>query len=77
MPVEYQIIVNDDFKLKIWLANVNLAIGSLVWVEDPEVVWTDGEFVGVNDEEIEINCTSGKTVFEHSTTLVSELEWGS
>ncbi|PQQ00844.1 hypothetical protein Pyn_39723 [Prunus yedoensis var. nudiflora] len=43
-------------------ANVNLAVGSLVWVEDPEVAWMDGEVVGVNDEEIEINCTSGKTV---------------
>ncbi|VVA34612.1 PREDICTED: myosin-6 [Prunus dulcis] len=43
-------------------ANVNLAVGSLVWVEDPEVAWMDGEVVGVNGEEIEINCTSGKTV---------------
>lgn len=43
-------------------ANVNLAVGSLVWVEDPELAWMDGEVVGVNDEEIEINCTSGKTV---------------
>ncbi|KAM5553425.1 myosin-6-like [Rosa sericea] len=43
-------------------ANVNLAVGSFVWVEDPEVAWIDGEVVGVNGEEVEINCTSGKTV---------------
>ncbi|KAB2625769.1 myosin-8, partial [Pyrus ussuriensis x Pyrus communis] len=43
-------------------ANVSLAIGSHLWVEDPEEAWIDGEVVGVNNEEIEINCTSGKTV---------------
>lgn len=43
-------------------ANVNLAVGSHVWVKDSEEAWIDGEVVGVNDEEIEINCTSGKTV---------------
>ncbi|XP_048447849.1 myosin-8-like [Pyrus x bretschneideri] len=43
-------------------ANVSLAVGSHVWVEDPEEAWIDGEVVGVNNEEIEINCTSGKTV---------------
>lgn len=42
--------------------NVKLAVGSFVWVEDPEVAWIDGEVVGVNGEEVEINCTSGKTV---------------
>ncbi|XP_050372273.1 myosin-6-like isoform X2 [Argentina anserina] len=42
--------------------NVKLAVGSAVWVEDPEVAWIDGEVVGVNGEEVEINCTSGKTV---------------
>ncbi|KAM1380691.1 hypothetical protein ACFX2I_022389 [Malus domestica] len=43
-------------------ANVSLVVGSHVWVEDPEEAWIDGEVVGVNNEEIEINCTSGKTV---------------
>ena len=43
-------------------AQVNFAVGSHVWVEDPEVAWTDGEVVEVNGEEIEINSTSGKMV---------------
>ncbi|KAM2542693.1 hypothetical protein TB2_022090 [Malus domestica] len=43
-------------------ANVSLVVGSHVWVEDPEEAWIDGEVVGVNNEEIEINCTSGKMV---------------
>ncbi|CAN6677516.1 unnamed protein product [Malus baccata var. baccata] len=43
-------------------ANVSLVVGSHVWVEDPDEAWIDGEVVGVNNEEIEINCTSGKTV---------------
>ncbi|KAK9931325.1 hypothetical protein M0R45_018603 [Rubus argutus] len=49
--------------------NVNLAVGSLVWVEDPEVAWIDGEVVGVNGEEVEINCTSGKTVVAKASNV--------
>ncbi|KAM1743039.1 hypothetical protein ACFX12_012967 [Malus domestica] len=50
-------------------ANVNLAVGSHVWVEDSEKAWIDGEVVGVNDEEIEINCTSGKTVTAKASSV--------
>lgn len=39
-----------------------VAVGSAVWVEDPEVAWIDGEVVEVNGEEIKINLTSGRTV---------------
>ncbi|KAJ8754564.1 hypothetical protein K2173_005725 [Erythroxylum novogranatense] len=41
---------------------VSYGVGSFVWVEDPEVVWIDGEVVEVNGEEIIVKCTSGKTV---------------
>ena len=43
-------------------ATVNFVTGSLVWVEDPEEAWIDGEIVEVNGEDIKINCTTGKTV---------------
>ncbi|XP_044493143.1 myosin-6-like [Mangifera indica] len=43
-------------------AAVALAVGSLVWVEDPEVTWIDGEVVEVNGDQIKVLCTSGKTV---------------
>ncbi|RXH78457.1 hypothetical protein DVH24_001975 [Malus domestica] len=55
--------------LKCNAANVNLAVGSHVWVEDSEKAWIDGEVVGVNDEEIEINCTSGKTVTAKASSV--------
>lgn len=37
-------------------------VGSLVWVEDSEEAWLDGEIVEVKGEEIKVLCTSGKTV---------------
>lgn len=42
--------------------SVSLGNGSLVWVEDPDAAWIDGEIVDVNGEEIKVLCTSGKTV---------------
>ncbi|EEF44325.1 myosin XI, putative [Ricinus communis] len=44
------------------VASENLEVGSLVWLEDPEVSWIDGEVLEINHEEITVNCTSGKTV---------------
>lgn len=49
-------------------ANFTPVVGSLVWVEDPEVTWIDGEVVGVNGGEIKILCTSGKTVSAFKTS---------
>lgn len=43
-------------------AQVNFVVGSHAWVEDPQEAWIDGEVVDINDAEIKINCTSGKTV---------------
>lgn len=40
----------------------SLGVGSVVWVEDPDDAWIDGEVVGVNGEKIEVLCTSGKRV---------------
>lgn len=43
-------------------ANFTPIVGSLVWLEDPEVTWIDGEVVEVNGDQIKVLCTSGKTV---------------
>lgn len=43
-------------------APVKLVVGSLVWVDDPEETWIDGEVQEVNGEEVTINCSSGKSV---------------
>ncbi|GLU08795.1 hypothetical protein SLE2022_256840 [Rubroshorea leprosula] len=40
----------------------SVVVGSLVWAEDPEVAWIDGEVEEVNGEEITINCTNEKKV---------------
>ncbi|KAM7260310.1 hypothetical protein ACFE04_016051 [Oxalis oulophora] len=43
-------------------ASGSVALGSHVWVEDPDEAWLDGEVGGINGDEITVNCTSGKTV---------------
>lgn len=42
--------------------SASIVVGSQVWVEDSEVAWIDGEAVEVNDEEVKVICSSGKTV---------------
>ncbi|CAA3019655.1 myosin-6 isoform X1 [Olea europaea subsp. europaea] len=41
--------------------SASIVVGSQVWVEDSEVAWIDGEAVEVNDEEVKVICSSGKT----------------
>lgn len=41
-------------------------VGSHVWMLDPEVAWMDGEVIEVNGEDLEISCTSGRTVSDAS-----------
>ncbi|XP_073135528.1 myosin-6-like [Henckelia pumila] len=43
-------------------ALASMAIGSPVWVEDPELAWIDGEVVEGEGEEIKVICSSGQTV---------------
>ncbi|XP_030499748.1 myosin-6 isoform X1 [Cannabis sativa] len=40
----------------------NPVVGSLVWIEDPDLAWLDGEVLEINGENIKVLCTSGKTV---------------
>lgn len=53
-------------------ASMAVAVGSIVWVEDPEVAWIDGEVVEVNGEEIKINLTSGRTVVANASTVYAK-----
>ncbi|CAN4102059.1 unnamed protein product [Withania somnifera] len=49
--------------------SVSLAVGSLVWVENPDVAWIDGEILEVNGADIKVSCTSGETVVVKSSNL--------
>ncbi|KAL6635354.1 hypothetical protein ACP70R_028025 [Stipagrostis hirtigluma subsp. patula] len=43
-------------------AQASIAVGSQVWVEDPDVAWIDGEVIKVNGDTITVKCSNGKTV---------------
>ncbi|KAG6436833.1 hypothetical protein SASPL_101735 [Salvia splendens] len=46
-----------------------IAVGSHVWVEDPDQSWLDGEVVEVNGDKIKVNCTSGKTAVANAANV--------
>ncbi|XP_042045753.1 myosin-6-like [Salvia splendens] len=46
-----------------------IAVGSHVWVEDPDESWLDGEVVQVNGQQITVNCTSGKTAVVNAANV--------
>lgn len=50
-------------------ASVSFAVGSLVWIEDPDEAWLDGEVVEINGENLKVLCTSGKTVLVHASNV--------
>jgi myosin-5 len=41
---------------------VNIIVGSHVWVEDPELAWSDGQVSKINGQEVEIQGSNGKKV---------------
>ncbi|CAA2998159.1 myosin-6-like [Olea europaea subsp. europaea] len=51
------------------VASVSVGVGSLVWVEDADEAWIDGEVVAVNGEDIKVLSTSGKTVVVKSSNV--------
>lgn len=57
------------------MALVSLGVGSLVWVEDPDDAWIDGEVVGINGEDIKVLCASGMTVRIQYWIYVSNLAY--
>ncbi|KAF3652096.1 Myosin-7 [Capsicum annuum] len=52
----------------------SVVVGSHVWVEDPEVAWLDGQVVKINDAEITVDCTSGKTVTANLSSVYAKDE---
>ncbi|KAI4304547.1 hypothetical protein MLD38_040041 [Melastoma candidum] len=38
------------------------AVGSFVWLEDPDAAWIDGEVLEVKGDDLKVLCTSGKMV---------------
>ncbi|KAK4492450.1 hypothetical protein RD792_003259 [Penstemon davidsonii] len=54
------------------VASVTFGVGSLVWVEDPDVAWIDGEVISVNGEDIKVLCTSAKTVVVKSSNVYAK-----
>jgi myosin-5 len=57
------------------MACSTVKVGSIVWVQDPEEAWIDGEVVEVNGEDIKVQCTSGKTVVaKGSNTYPKDME---
>ncbi|KAG6505647.1 hypothetical protein ZIOFF_038012 [Zingiber officinale] len=42
--------------------SLSIAVGSEVWVEDPDVAWIDGEVLDVRGDELIVKCSSGKKV---------------
>nr|CAB3451495.1 unnamed protein product [Digitaria exilis] len=43
-------------------AQASIAVGSQVWVEDPDVAWIDGEVIKVNGDTVTVKCSNEKTV---------------
>ncbi|KAJ4805624.1 Myosin [Rhynchospora pubera] len=43
-------------------SQAHVVVGSLVWAEDPDEAWIDGEVVEISGDEITLNASSGKLV---------------
>lgn len=55
-----RLVFNVDVFLQ--AAQASIAVGSQVWVEDPDVAWIDGEVIKVNGATITVKCSNEKTV---------------
>ncbi|GJW50907.1 myosin-6-like protein [Tanacetum coccineum] len=51
------------------MAAVSLGVGSIVWVEDPDEAWLDGEVIEVTGDNIKVATTSGKTIVAKSSNV--------
>ncbi|XP_062220729.1 myosin-6-like [Phragmites australis] len=50
-------------------AQATIAVGSQVWVEDPDVAWIDGEVIKVNGDTITVKCSNEKTVTKKASNI--------
>ncbi|KAI3688420.1 hypothetical protein L1987_82133 [Smallanthus sonchifolius] len=46
-----------------------VVVGSQVWLEDPEVTWIDGEVSEVNDQQINVQLSTGKQVVTNLSSV--------
>lgn len=49
---------------------VNITLGSHVWVEDPELSWTNGEVTEIKGTNATILTSDGKTVRSYFSFLI-------
>ncbi|KAL4310385.1 hypothetical protein GQ457_01G022610 [Hibiscus cannabinus] len=59
------------------VAPSNIVVGSVVWVEDPEAAWLDGEVKQINGEELTIKCTEKTVVAKASNVYPKDPEFPS
>ncbi|WVZ73148.1 hypothetical protein U9M48_021492 [Paspalum notatum var. saurae] len=50
-------------------AQASIAVGSQVWVEDPDEAWIDGEVIKVNGDTVTVKCSNDKTVTAKSANV--------
>ncbi|KAG2654947.1 myosin-6-like [Panicum virgatum] len=50
-------------------AQASIAVGSQVWVEDPDVAWIDGEVIKVNGDTVTVKCSNEKMVTAKATNV--------
>ncbi|WVZ61388.1 hypothetical protein U9M48_011271 [Paspalum notatum var. saurae] len=55
--------------LQLQASKSRFVVGSHVWVEDPDEAWMDGLVEEMNEDEVVINCTSGKKVTANVSTV--------
>ncbi|KAK9033417.1 hypothetical protein V6N11_018450 [Hibiscus sabdariffa] len=59
------------------VAPSNIVVGSIVWVEDPEAAWIDGEVKKIDGEEITIKCKEKTVVAKASNVNPKDPEFPS
>ncbi|CAI0436649.1 unnamed protein product [Linum tenue] len=57
------------YPIALQAASVNFAVGSLVWIEDPDVSWIDGQVLAITGDELKVQCTSDKTVVVKASSV--------
>nr|CAB3448335.1 unnamed protein product [Digitaria exilis] len=50
-------------------AQASIAVGSQVWVEDPDVAWIDGEVIKVSGDTVTVKCSNEKTVTAKASNI--------
>ncbi|CAI9290550.1 unnamed protein product [Lactuca saligna] len=49
-----------------------VVVGSQVWLEDPEVVWIDGDVLEIDGDNIKVKCSTGKEVVINANSVLAK-----